>query len=128
MHLLVEFLIANELCHRLQKLCHRTACELKVDRENGLWAIDSSNPNGSAGMLKHLGISSADVTLFQKSRVIEEDAMTSAQKAARTSGWRSAVAPALVTDLDGISAGTPYCSSIFLRHEKQVSGIHSQQV
>ena len=36
MHLLVAFVIANELCHRLQKLCHRIACALKVDTPGDL--------------------------------------------------------------------------------------------
>ena len=66
-------------------------------------------------MLKYFGNSSSDVSLVQESRVVCEDAETSAQKASKSSGWNLAIAAATITDAEGISAGTAVASRSFFR-------------
>ena len=82
-------------------------------RDCGAWAFDTVNPNGSSGMQKFLGISSADVVMVQEARVVDGDAIVSAQRGAKRSGWGLALTSAMVTESNGTNAGAAIAARSF---------------
>ena len=78
----------------------------KFHLDNGLWAIDSVNPNGLTGLIGYLSNSSAHIVLGQESKVVDTgDKIAKAQLQAKKKGWNMALAPALETEAGGVSAG-----------------------
>ena len=77
----------------------------KGHRRNGLWAIDSANGNSWTGGSKYLETTSADIVLFQETKIRGTDAIQSAEDTALRHGWKVAIAPAASGERGGASAG-----------------------
>ena len=105
-------------------------------RDEGLWAIDTVNPNSSGGALKYLSSSNAEIVLVQEAKTLEGDPVEEFQRAAKAVGWGLSVAPALLTEANGVSAGaacaakacigmTPNdCSHIPHIYRVRISSVH----
>ena len=62
--------------------------------DDGIWAIDTVNPNGWTGTQKYLSVSSSEIVLVQEARVVVGDPTVPAEKAP---GFNMVPFPARVT-------------------------------
>ena len=73
--------------------------------DEGLWAIDSVNPNCAAGAQKHLTQATADFVMIQELRAPSVSACMAQERLAKKAKWGLVTATAVVTDQGGVSAG-----------------------
>jgi hypothetical protein len=85
-----------------------------LQRDAGVWALDSVNANGWSSVATYLDKSTADFAMLQASKVLEGQPIASAERSAKTCGWIMAVSPALCTDAGGVSAGVALASHAFI--------------
>ncbi len=74
-------------------------------RDNGLWAIDTANPNSWDGAKRYIEASAADVVAIQEIKLREGEPILTAQGVARRMGWQLSVEKCQVTDCGYSSAG-----------------------
>ena len=81
--------------------------------DEGLWALDTINPNQLSGLASYLETSNSDVVMAQEGR--EDDPLTllSREASAKKCGWNLYPVPALRTEADGLSAGVAIASRAF---------------
>ena len=76
---------------------------------NGLWAIDSLNPNSWTGAEDYLARTGADVVLVQETKRLAGPTEIAAERAAARMAWSASLEPSKCTDAGGISAGVAVC-------------------
>ncbi len=74
-------------------------------RDNGLWAIDTANPNSWDGAKRYIEASAADIVAIQEIKLRKGEPILTAQGAARRMGWQLSVEECQVTECGYSSAG-----------------------
>ena len=81
------------------------SAEDDVHSHQGLWAVDTVNPNCAKGVQKYLGKSMADFVMVQELKAHGLAACQAEERAARREGWGLVTESAVLTDKGGVSAG-----------------------
>jgi hypothetical protein len=121
--------------HRVRKRARRKGEHVVIPKfvdvkdtlhwDDGLWAIDSVNPNCAAGAQKHLAQSTADFVMVQELRAPSVSACMAQERAARRAKWGLVTAPAVVTDQGGVSAGVAIAGRSHFGMCKHDTPLHS---
>lgn len=74
-------------------------------RRQGLWAIETLNPDCWPSALEYLKMTTADVALIQECKTVGGSATDEAEAAVRHAKWNVSIQPCRITDLNGKSAG-----------------------
>ena len=79
-------------------------------RKQGLWAIDTVNPNAWPGTADYLKQTSADLCVTQEAKLSDGEDVATAVQTMRAAKWSASITPCSVSVKGGRSAGVAVCT------------------